>query len=188
MNTSYSIRLVMVAVLSLLASDLVLAHGPSRQKVTKEVSVNAPADKVWALVADFCAIETWHPAVAKCTGTGGNDIGATRVLAIGAEDGPTIHEELQKYDAEKMKYKYKITKTDNAVAPVTTYSSFLSVKDAGDGTSIVQWKGGFYRAYPNNNPPTGIERRGRRNGCHLNLRGRLSIDKRIGGKVADCRL
>mgnify|MGYP000305834584 CR=1 FL=1 len=46
-----------------------------------------------------------------------------------------------------------VAETDNAVMPVTTYSAFVSVIDNGDGTSTVRLKGGFYRAYPNNDPP-----------------------------------
>ncbi len=136
-----------------LLPGLVLAHGPSRQKVTKEIVVNAPAAEVWTIISDFCAIATWHPGVAKCAGEGGNAPGAKRTLSIGKADGPQIQEELQAYDAATMTYKYKITKTDNSALPVTTYSAFLSVADNGDGTSTVSWRGGFYRAHPNNNPP-----------------------------------
>ena len=132
---------------------IVMAHGPSRQKVTREIIVKAPAAMVWDQISDFCAIETWHPAVVSCEGSGDNTPGATRVLTIGDADGPKIHEELQKFEPDKMTYKYKITKTDNAVVPVTTYSAFLSVHDNGDGTSKVTWRGGFYRAFPNNGPP-----------------------------------
>ena len=55
-----------------------------------------------------------------------------------------------------MMMKYKISKTDNNVLPVTTYSAFLSVSGNGDGTSTVKWRGGFYRAYPNNDPPENL--------------------------------
>lgn len=137
----------------LLLPATVLAHGPSRQKVTREIIVNAPPVMVWDMISDFCSIAEWHPAVIECEGQGGNEPGATRVLTIAEPGGPEIREELQKFDMEKMTYKYKITKTDDAVLPVTTYSSFLSVSDNGDGTSQVTWRGGFYRAYPNNNPP-----------------------------------
>lgn len=138
---------------ALLLSGHAAAHGPSRQKVTETVTVNAPAAEVWAMISDFCSIRDWHPGVVACDGSGGNDKGATRVLTVGDENGPQIHEELLKFDADKMSYKYRITQTDNAVLPVTTYSSFLSVKDNGDGTSTVEWRGGFYRAYPKNEPP-----------------------------------
>ncbi|MEQ8663618.1 MAG: SRPBCC family protein [Gammaproteobacteria bacterium] len=139
--------------LALLACGAVQAHGPSRQKVTETVTIAAPAQDVWALVADFCSIADWHPGVVACAGSGGNEAGATRVLTVGAEGGPRISEELLKYDAAGMTYKYKITETVMDVLPVTTYSAFFTVKDNGDGTSTVEWRGGFYRGYPNNDPP-----------------------------------
>ncbi|MCU0624646.1 MAG: SRPBCC family protein [Gemmatimonadaceae bacterium] len=141
--------LVLLCALPLVAT----AHGPSRQKVTKDIKINAPAAKVWSIIADFCAISTWHPGVVKCEGTGGNEVGAKRVLVVGKEDGPRIEEELQLYDAEKMTYKYRITKTDVSVLPVATYSAFIGVVDNGDGTSTASWKGGFYRSWGKNDPP-----------------------------------
>lgn len=146
-------RQTLVLVMTLLLCGTVQAHGPSRQKVTETIVVDAPAAAVWAIVADFCAIATWHPGVVKCAGDGGNEPGASRVLTIGEDGGPEIHEELLKYDAANMTYKYKVTRTDMAILPVTTYSSFLSVIDNGDDTSTVEWRAGFYRGHPNNNPP-----------------------------------
>jgi uncharacterized protein YndB with AHSA1/START domain len=139
--------------LLLVVTTPALAHGPSRQKVTKDVTINAPAAKVWGIIADFCAIAKWHPAIASCKNSKGNIVGAQRTLRVGAADGPQILEELQTYDPSHMTYKYKIVKTDNTVLPVTTYSAFLTVTDNGNNTSKVEWKGGFYRAFPNNNPP-----------------------------------
>ena len=147
------LRTFLLFITAVALSNAALAHGPSRQKVTETITVNAPAEKVWSLVADFCSIKTWHPGVVACTGEGGNEPGATRVITVGSADGPQIHEELLKFDADKMSYKYKITKTVMEVLPVTTYSSFLTVKDNGDGSTTVEWRGGFYRGYPNNNPP-----------------------------------
>ncbi|MEX2482600.1 MAG: SRPBCC family protein [Gammaproteobacteria bacterium] len=147
------LRQTFVLFAALLLCGIVQAHGPSRQKVTETIVVDAPAATVWAIVADFCAIATWHPGVVKCTGDGGNEPGASRVLTIGEDGGPEIHEELLNYDAAGMTYKYKVAKTDMAILPVTTYSSFLTVKDNGDGTSTVEWRAGFYRGHPNNNPP-----------------------------------
>lgn len=141
--------LILLCALPLVAA----AHGPSRQKVERDIKIDAPAAKVWALIADFCSISQWHPGVVKCEGTGGNEVGAKRVLFIGKADGPKIEEELQMYDAAKMTYKYRLTKTDVTVLPVTTYASFLSVLDNGDGTSTASWKGGFYRSWGKNNPP-----------------------------------
>lgn len=152
-NTARAVAGLATLVAGALLAAAVHAHGPSRQKVTEEIVVDAPPAEVWAVIADFCAIETWHPAIHACEGEGGNEPGATRLLTVGEAGGPQIAEELQKYDAEKMTYKYKITKTPMEVLPVTTYSAFLSVRPNEGGGSIVQWRGGFYRGHPNNNPP-----------------------------------
>jgi hypothetical protein len=141
------------AVLSLAALALVpavaLAHGPSRQKVTETVEINAPADKVWAVIGNFQDM-SWHPAVAKVEGKGGNDANATRTLTL--TSGGTIDEKLLSLDPAKMIYKYEITKVDPKVLPVNNYSSNISVK--GDGAkSTVEWKGAFYRGFMNNDPP-----------------------------------
>jgi uncharacterized protein YndB with AHSA1/START domain len=133
---------------------LTAAHGPSRQKVEKEIDVGAPPAKVWAVIQDFCAIEKWHPAIAKCEGEGGNAVGAKRTLTLkGDNPEAKIFEELSKYDGEKMSYKYKITKVDVKVLPVTTYAAEITVADNGKGGSTVKWKGGFYRGDTTNNPP-----------------------------------
>jgi hypothetical protein len=131
---------------------LATAHGPSRLKVTEEIAISAPPDKVWVLIKDFCNISNWHPDVAKCDGGGGNDAGAKRTLTLKKDGNPTIDEEMMKYDAATMTYKYKITKVDVKVLPVSNYSSFITVT-AKDSGSLVSWNGGFYRGYPNNNPP-----------------------------------
>ena len=147
-------KLLKCLVVSLLALPaMVAAHGPSRLKVEKEIAVSAPAEKVWEVIKDFCAIDNWHPAVAKCEGAGGNKVGATRVLTLESPDsGKNIYEEMTAYDATNMKYKYKITKVDVKVLPVTTYAAEIRVMADGSGSKVI-WKGGFYRGDTNNNPP-----------------------------------
>lgn len=125
------------------------AHGPTRQKVTETVEINAPADKVWSVVGNFQDM-SWHPAVTKTEGEGGSKAGAKRTLTL--DGGGIIKEELLDYDAEKKKLKYQITEVDVKVLPVNNYSAWLSVAEEG-GKSVVTWKGAFYRGYMNNNPP-----------------------------------
>ncbi len=132
-----------------LAAD---AHGPTRQKVTETVEIDAPPEEVWAAIGDFQDMG-WHPAVHSTTGEGGNAIDATRLLTLGEEGGPTIAEVLYKFSDEKMSYSYRITEVEVTVLPVTNYSSHLTVKPGADGGSIVEWRGAFYRGYPNNDPP-----------------------------------
>lgn len=144
---------VALAVLALTAmAPAAQAHGPTRQKVTETVELSAPPAEVWAVIGNFQDM-SWHPAVFSSTGENGNEIDATRVLTLGAADGPTIHEQLYKYSAEKMSYSYRITEVDVQVLPVTNYSSHLTVKPGANGGSLVEWRGAFYRGFPNNDPP-----------------------------------
>ncbi|HUI21787.1 MAG TPA: SRPBCC family protein [Methylocella sp.] len=127
------------------------AHGPSRQKVTESVTIDAPPAKVWDAIKDFHDM-SWLPGVVKTTGEGGNEPDtATRQLTL--DNGATIDESLYKYDADAMTYSYRIDKVDVKVLPVNNYSSTLAVLPAEGGKSTVEWRGAFYRGYPNNDPP-----------------------------------
>ncbi len=141
-----------VGALAALVPSALLAHGPTRQKVTVTAEVAAEPADVWAAIGNFQDM-SWHPAVHSTTGENGNDIDATRVLTLGEEGGPTISEVLYKYNAEKMTYSYRITDVKVEVLPVTNYSSHLTVKPRDGGGSVVEWRGAFYRGYPNNDPP-----------------------------------
>lgn len=128
------------------------AHGPTRQKITLTTEVAADPREVWGAIGNFQDM-SWHPDVFATNGTGGNEIDATRVLTIGQADGPVIDEILYKYSDEKMSYSYRITAVEVDVLPVTNYSSHLTVKPRDGGGSIIEWRGAFYRGYPNNDPP-----------------------------------
>ncbi|MBY6152844.1 SRPBCC family protein [Vannielia litorea] len=135
-----------------LAAIPAAAHGPTRQKVTLTTEVAAPPAEVWEVIGNFQDM-SWHPAVHSTQGEGGNEIDATRLLTLGEEGGPTIDEILYKYDAEKMTYSYRITEVAVETLPVTNYSSHLTVKPGANGGSLIEWRGAFYRGYPNNDPP-----------------------------------
>jgi len=138
-----------------LAASLPLAahaHGPSRQKLELSVDVNATPAATWAVISEFCAIAQWHPSVASCEQQGGNAVGATRTLTLKGT-GAVVKNELLKYDAEGMSYKYKITENDVNNFPVTTYAASLEVSPGDAGGSKVSMKAGFYRGYTKNDPP-----------------------------------
>lgn len=153
---------LLVSALFLFVATGVQAHGPVRQKVKQDITINAPADKVWSIIKNFDDL-SWLPAVASTQGEGGNKKGATRVLTL--KDGGTITEEVKKFDEKKMSYAYKIKDMSTAktithsgqeeavpVLPVSNYAATITVKAKGD-TSVVTWQAGYYRAYMNNNPP-----------------------------------
>lgn len=129
-----------------------LAHGPTRQKVTETIEINAPAEKVWNIIKNFGDAHVWLPMVESTSTEGDNEPGAKRVLSLGGD--ARVYETLKSYNAEAMKYSYRIpVKThDVNILPVTNYSSTVSVKAKGSNC-IVTWKGAFYRGYPNNDPP-----------------------------------
>lgn len=126
------------------------AKGPTLLKASQSIDINLPAAKVWARIGQFHDLN-WHPLIAKTEGKGGNAIGSARLLTL--KGGPTIEEVLQKYNADKMSYSYRIKKVDVKVLPVTNYSSDLTVTALGPGKSRVQWSGAFYRGSASDNPP-----------------------------------
>lgn len=152
MNLAYGAaqrrRLVVLAV-GAFAAMLAQAHGPTRQKVEESIDIDAPADKVWALVGDFAeGWSKWHPAIEASSADKGNTVGSERRLSI--KGGKFLVERLDVYEPESMTLKYVIRSGD--ALPVTNYSSKLTVRADG-GKTHVAWQGAFYRGYPNNNPP-----------------------------------
>lgn len=146
--------LSLVAASSLLWIGQVDAHGPTREKHSESVEINASPDVVWALVGDFAHPEKWMPAIDSTTAQGGNEKGATRELKVKANGG-TIKEELKNFDADKRLIQYKVVDpTDPAVLPVNNYSAKITVEASGSG-SKVEWDAAFYRWFLNNNPPDG---------------------------------
>lgn len=142
----------LLVTLGLILPAMTLAHGPTRQKVIATTEVTAAPAEVWAVIGNFQDM-SWHPAVHSSTGEGGNNVDATRVLTLDEEGGPTISEVLYKFSDEKMSYSYRITDVLVEVLPVTNYSSHLTVKPVDGGGSLIEWRGAFYRGYPNNDPP-----------------------------------
>src|ERR1700730_5815938 len=143
--------LLTVALLRIMLPHAGWADGPSRQKITEAIQIDAPPAKVWATIASFHDI-SWLPRVAKTTGEGGNvpDV-AKRQLTL--DGGATIDESLSKYDAGAMSYSYRIDKVAVKVLPVNDYSATIAVLPAEGGKSTVEWRGVFYRGYPSNDPP-----------------------------------
>ena len=125
------------------------AHGPTRQKVTETIEIDAAPAAVWARIKNFDALKDWHPAVAESPADKGNAEGSVRTLKL--KGGGGLIETLEGWDDAKMRYSYRAK--DGGALPVTNYTSTISVKPADGGKSLVEWRGAFYRGYPNNDPP-----------------------------------
>lgn len=142
------LALIAMAILPLTAA----AHGPSPQKVEKEVVIKADPSKVWALVKDFGNMQKWHPAVAsdkvEVKKDDNGDQQTYRTLTL--KGGGTILEKLRGADDKDMQLKYEIV---SGVLPVADYTSKMTVKAGpGAGESTVVWMGRFYRVYKLNPP------------------------------------
>jgi hypothetical protein len=98
---------------------------------TQEFDV-AP-DELWGLIGDFHGIHRWVPGIEPSESLDG---GARRKLAMGP--GGAIVERL--LEEGERTYTYAI---EEGPMPVRNYRSTLSVKEAGDGKSLVDWHGTF---------------------------------------------
>ena len=140
-------RLLPVLALALAATPA-LAHGPTRQKVQEKITINAPADAVWARIRNFDGLKDWHPAVASSPADKGNQPGSVRQITL--KGGGSLAEELEAYNEAQRRYSYRAR--DGGALPVTNYTSTIVVTAEGS-TSVVEWRGAFYRGHPNNDPP-----------------------------------
>ena len=139
-----------VAAALLLAASVAAAHGPTRQKVTESIEVAVAPDVAWARIKDFNALQTWHPAIESSTTTDGNNVGSVRTLNL--KGGGRIVEELEAYSEADHKMSYRMK--DPGPVPVSNYTSTIAVKAAESSSgSVIEWRGAFYRGYPNNDPP-----------------------------------
>lgn len=143
------IKLILIALL--LVPFLVYAHGPSRQKVVKEIEINAPVDKVWAIISDYCSIKVWNPEVTACESDKGNEADSVRIITL--QNGQQMKEKLIKYKPDSTTYQYMLTEPNVEAMPINTHGSSLSVRAGDNGKTIVEWKGAFYRSFPGPNPP-----------------------------------
>ena len=126
------------------AKELTLVH---------TIKIDAPPDVVWAMAGDFGGIQRWSPGVesSRLVLRARNETGAIRLLR--RRNGTQVTEKLLDYDPANRRMAY--TYVDGAVG-ASDYYSVLTVKDAGGGTSLVDWRGSFKRiAYWTDTPPAG---------------------------------
>jgi mxaD protein len=120
---------------------------------SQSIRINAPPQSVWAVVGDFNGTPRWLALVERSEivlGTN-NRVGAIRLIT--RRNGTKVTERLLERDPQGMKMAY--TYVDGAVM-ATDYLPVLSVRDAGDGTSVVEWTAHFRRLdYATDPPPAG---------------------------------
>jgi mxaD protein len=130
-----------VFALAVLASGYGWAAAPVLH-VTKTITIDASAYKVWHTAKDFNALNTWHPGLASDEIVEGsnNTVGAVRVLTL--KGGGTVKEKLLAYNDAGHSFRYAIVES---VLPLSDYTSTFVVKSLGKGKSSVTWSGRFKR-------------------------------------------
>lgn len=141
-------KFITVFIFSILSIS-VLAHGPSRQKVSLDLDINAPASKVWEIVSNFENFN-WNDEVNK-SNSNGNEIGSERVISF--KNGSKIKQKLEKINEEKMMISWRVIETDNKVLPVNSYAAKVFIKSTDNNKTKVSYKSGFYRGFMGNDPP-----------------------------------
>jgi polyketide cyclase/dehydrase/lipid transport protein len=139
MNINKLKSIIIIAVLSSVCVLSQTSVAAGSLAVTKEVSINAAPDTVWKMVGGFNELDMWHPVVVNSQLQGkGVKVGDIRILTLG--NGAKITEKLVVHSDAKKTYTYAITESP---LPVMDYVSTISVFEAEDGMSKVEWKSTF---------------------------------------------
>lgn len=136
--------LVTAALISVIFSPLCAsACGPSPQKVTKEIVIKAPPEKIWALISNFSAMQKWHPDVLSSVLETKTDPDgkAVNYRTLTLKNGSTTIEKQREMQAGEMKLGTVMVQGDIAVS---NYSDAIAVKPSIiKGESMVTWVGRF---------------------------------------------
>ena len=121
--------------------------------VQHTITIDAPPEVVWAIAGDFVGLPRWYPPIesARLVLGKNNQVGCIRELT--RRNGTKVEERLIDYDP----WNRSLTYTYAEGQPMSSdYFATLTVKDAGDGKSLVEWKARFKRlAYWTDDPPPG---------------------------------
>ena len=167
-------KFITVFIFSILSIS-VLAHGPSRQKVSLDLDINAPASKVWEIVSNFENFN-WNDEVNK-SNSNGNEIGSERVISF--KNGSKIKQKLEKINEEKMMISWRVIETDNKVLPVNSYAAKVFIKSTDNNKTKVSYKSGFYRGFMGNDPPEELNDENSKIKVHKCIEGNLKGLKKI---------
>lgn len=137
------------------------AHGPSGQKVVKEITIKVTPEKVWSTIKQFDAIKQWHPDVAELKLEDRTDAETGNTLpfrAIKMKDGVTVLEKLREVNDEEMKLDYKLVDGPESNIAVSNYRSVMQVKAGpGAGESTLTWTARFYNKANTMEAPPGAD-------------------------------
>ena len=149
----YFARTAVVICIMMFGSTAALAVDAPELSVRQTIVIDAPTAQVWEVVSDFAGLHKWFPFIADTRLVLGENRrqGAIRELTRG--NGTKVEEKLIEHDPYNMSDTY----TYMGGSPLTSdYFSTMTVTDAGNGKSKVEWKARFKRLYYwTDTPPKG---------------------------------
>lgn len=120
------------------------------QKVVRSAVIDAPIERVWAVLRDFNSHDRWHSAIASSHiegGERGDQVGCVRSFTL--KDGNRVREQLLTLSDTEHKSTYCIVE---ASLPLQRYVATVSLKPVTDGNrTFWHWESSFAT-------PPGMER------------------------------
>jgi len=107
-------------------------------EVLRALEIRAPADEVWTTIADFAAVESYSPRVARCELEGADGPGQLRHLTL--QDGTLTTSRLISIDPAERSMRYAILVT---ALPLADYTSTIRVDALTDTRCNVTWASRF---------------------------------------------
>lgn len=104
--------------------------------------IDAPVEKVWAVIRDFDGLPTWHPGIATSEVEDGGDaarVGCVRRLTLGG--GGEVRERLVALDDSARSCTYEFVTSPFNVRSYRSTIQAMPVTDSGK--SFVQWFADF---------------------------------------------
>jgi NADPH2:quinone reductase len=112
------------------------------QRVTRSAVIDAPIERVWAIVRDFNSHEAWHPAIASSQierGEPSDRVGCVRNFSL--RDGNHIREQLLALSDDAFVSTYCIL---DATVPLRRYVATVTLKRVTDGDrTFWHWQSTF---------------------------------------------
>jgi hypothetical protein len=111
-------------------------------RITRSTIIDAPTDRVWAVLRDFNGFDRWHPAIAKSAierGQGADRLGCVRRLIL--RDGSEVRERLLTFSDLEQSFSYCLLDTP---IPLFNYVAHVRLAPVTDGDrTFWEWRASF---------------------------------------------
>ena len=123
--------------------------------VLQTITIDASPDVVWEVAGDFVGLDRWYPFIVSSKRVLGTNRQVGCIRELTRSNGTKVEEKLIDYNP----WEYTLTYTYAGGQPLTSdYFATLTIKDAGAGKSLVEWKARFKRlSYWTDEAPPGQE-------------------------------